>query len=390
MPIGTPSVLTANNSGTDATSYTTASFTPVAGRTIFAVVEGKEDTDGSGSWAITNTHAGTWAWSALNSNNTSNVNLKMTIFWATVPNSPGAGTITFSRTVTMQGAGWCVFEVADSAEPLIANTNTGNSLATGAPTIDLPSAPVTSSLLISVIGNDPFASPGITAGSGWTELNEQRLENPDQVNVQVQYRTGTTSPTAAWSNCSTGAGSKQAFLVLELPNGLALSGSVTETTGIVDTQVGTMQMSGSIAETVASIDAISGTMRMSGLVAEAVAPADALSGTMAMSGAVAESVVIVDTAAGAPSAPALSGSVVEPVTIADVLAGSIQIAGSASETINVTDAMQGSMGMSSSVLEIVSIVDSLFSGGLAPPVFEQQACMLQQVTLRGRTVIQPH
>ena len=214
MAIGTPtSLFTPSQSVTVATSRTTPSFSPTAGAMCFISGYIREDV-ASGlapTVSITNTHAGSWSWSSHTRGNSQTQRRRSFVFWSLVPSSPGSGTATITASASVDQWTLCGWEVT-GASSSITNVDS-NPLTSTSPTQNLLSAPSSSSLVFGTLYMSGDTD-GATPGSGFTELLEV---TPGAVSnsYQVQYQTGTTSPTVSWSGAST----SNIAIVFELPAG---------------------------------------------------------------------------------------------------------------------------------------------------------------------------
>lgn len=226
MAIGTPARVSGphSNYAVTTSSFTTGSFTPTAGRLLIAVTSsespaGTLETGSGDSIAISQTHAGSWSWTSLYQFYVANSSQwweQITLHYAIVPNSPGAGTITFTyndgsapedeqRVIFITN----IYDIAgiDTVTPVI-QSKTGQTTGSSQ-TLTLNSTPATSSVVFGVIG-DSFIGTGYTniaPPTGYTELNEDRADNSGAINLETCYKAGSAGTSLNWTNVSGGFGS---------------------------------------------------------------------------------------------------------------------------------------------------------------------------------------
>ena len=202
MSIGTPtSLFTPSQSITVGTTSTTPSFTPTAGAVCFIAGYVREDvaSGAAPTVSLSQTHAGSWAWSSHTRQNSQTQRRRSFVFWSLVPSSPGSGTVTITASAAVDQWTLCGWEVA-SASATITNVDSNPSTSTS-PTQNLLSAPASTSLTFGTLYMSGDID-GATPGSGFTELLEV-VPGSVSNSYQVQYRGSSTSSSVSWSGAST-------------------------------------------------------------------------------------------------------------------------------------------------------------------------------------------
>lgn len=199
-----------NGSGVDATSHTTASFTPVAGRLYLVahVVRNGASTDPT---QPTISFSGTGlTLTAVNSvvfDNSSTSRRRVTVYSGVATGSPTAGTITFSYAgVTMTSAEWAVDEAtgADTANPVVQSvTNFDPGTTATTLTATLAAFSSASNATYGAGGCGQTLNTG-AAGSGFTALANGSFDAEAGSIILTEY-TASNDTTVDMSFTSTGA-----------------------------------------------------------------------------------------------------------------------------------------------------------------------------------------
>lgn len=195
------------------TTHVSASFTPIAGQ-LLLVTSTSEMLEGVvGTNSISNTHSGSWSWTQV----TDSFDLflgdegaRLSIFYAIVPASPGAGTVTvtFSNNRIKGVLQLTAVTQVSPTTPVIQSAN-NEVTSTSALTVTLGSASVANSMLFgaAVGGLETANATNIAPGSGFVELNEtMTTDGFFEQDLMVEYdpiASGAT--TINWSNFATGA-----------------------------------------------------------------------------------------------------------------------------------------------------------------------------------------
>lgn len=208
-------------------NYTSSSFTPASNSLLLAVAMAmaySENGLSSSSLTITDSVGLTW---------TSRV-LAPVIGWPkggrmwTAPVSSGQPmtvSIGFSG-LAVYGASLCVYEYTDYNVSSPTGATGGGVLPSpsdGPFSFNLSANPLASSDVVAgaIVGIASGHAGGIDPGSGWTELFDQGYEGYGWCKMQVQARTGSTSPTVSWADVNAGSGTagSSSYMALEIREG---------------------------------------------------------------------------------------------------------------------------------------------------------------------------
>lgn len=194
--------LTSGASGTDGTSYTTASVSPSANGVVCVAVLVQRDwatpstpsiSGLSLSWTTEqNLYSGTGA-SAYES--------RVLLAYAPTGASPGSGTISISLGGTTHTACvWAVFELTgtvDTSDPFVQSANADSSSGTSGSATLSSFADATNGVALGIVSHQ--RNEGHTPGSGFTELQDVSGVSGGLGSLQVEYKTGEdTSVDASW------------------------------------------------------------------------------------------------------------------------------------------------------------------------------------------------
>lgn len=204
--------LTSNATGVDATSFTTAAFTPQSLSLIVAVYQAGRN--GTGNQPTTPTvTGGSLTWTAIGSKwwRDSTTTQKVFVFAAYAAASPGSMAITFNHGGnTHISAAWSVYELtgSDAANGVAQSfvqfvTSTGiNQTGTDCP-LTLAAAGNANNRPFYAVGRSNNVL-GVTPIAGWTKIHEVVSSTPSQ-GLETQWRSGSfnVSANATWSTSST-------------------------------------------------------------------------------------------------------------------------------------------------------------------------------------------
>lgn len=226
--LATPSAPTAATSGgPNATTVTSGSFTPTGSSLLVALAYYRDPTGGitfdgfsdSGSWC-------TWSTSVNNDTEYGTDNVSTMIGYCLVSSSPSAGTVAidFSGSEIPDRARLFLIEIDsgfDLTTPIRQVKTTGTASTVSSLTDDFSSAPLSGSVLLSIVGGSGSFERSVTEDTGWTEIEEQ---TSSLMHTDTQYRTGTTSTQygGSWSGTNA-AGTSIAAVEVQEP---VSSGSV--------------------------------------------------------------------------------------------------------------------------------------------------------------------
>jgi hypothetical protein len=274
--------LSRTNRGFDSRSYattaantvTSSSFTPAAGALLVVLYHEFTD-DHTPTLVVTNTHAGTGAWSYIDitDNDTTNWYVARAAY-AVIGGSPGAGTVTYTRRAGTNSVGMYadLIEVTSTlGTPTVKQSITG--ISTGASlTVTLPATPATSSYVFSALTAD--STTAVADPTGYT--NRFTFAIVGSVSMPDSEKLSSAAAAVAW----TGLGSYHAAgLALEVadPTGAgSYTGTVAKTLdATTSAATGTYtppSSTGTVAQTLdATTGAASGTFSPSGTVTGTVA-----------------------------------------------------------------------------------------------------------------------
>lgn len=204
--LGIPILRTNGTAGDSALTHTTASFTPVAGRYLLAIVATDRGT-AIGTDTISNTHAGTWTWTTYTDSNIitdPTDRTRLTVFTARVPVAPGAGTFTFTHTLAPDLANWQIVELVgiDLGVPVLQFVSAKGSASTLTPT--LAATPENASMVFgAVVSYDTNGTAlNVTPGADFTELWESDAIQfpPYDLKLQTQYDVVGADSSCEWTN----------------------------------------------------------------------------------------------------------------------------------------------------------------------------------------------
>lgn len=215
MPLAAPTeryALTEFSDAGDVNDQTSGSFTPVAGSLLIVASVTEMAVGPNTGNTISNTHAGSWSWQQAThsyDDNGSGDDSRLSIFYAIVPSSPGAGTVTVAFNEGRRKGLMGVWEVAgiNTANPVL-QTVAGAVTTTSTLTLTFGGAVSASSMVFGLCANAVSAptNNNITPGTGFTELTEVITTDGfyDQ-DTMVQYNATPSANTCGWSNLSANA-----------------------------------------------------------------------------------------------------------------------------------------------------------------------------------------
>lgn len=180
--------LTTSSSGTDATSYTTASISPTADRLVLVAVYGGNDTAGSPEPTVTGAGM-TWV-TVLTNPAVTDSGQRITVFRG-LSASPGSGALTIDFGVTeIDRCSWSITEFEN-----VDLTGTNGSGAVVQSVANDADATTSLTVTLAAFGSTDNATYGaislanntaITQGTGFTELGE--ADGPEAGSIESQWR----------------------------------------------------------------------------------------------------------------------------------------------------------------------------------------------------------
>lgn len=324
-------------STTNTTSYTTGSFTPVAGDMLVVAVYAQGT-----NVAATATMSGSangLTFDIADSILANGTSATLLLFVSDlVPSSPSAMTVTFDCSAdAATGAIVTVGRVSGMSlsglAAVLQTVGTNSNVTTGSPaSLTFPSAPGSSNIVIAVLGNNT-SNTGVTAPSGFTSASSNNFATPT-TGMQVVYDAASAPTTVTWGSTSATVGGT---IAIELDTSASSTPISASDTG-----------SGSDAAAVdAALDASdSGAGADGAAVAVATAASDTGAGSDAAS--VAAGLTPADTGSGADSASVAAG-----LTASDTGAGadsaSVAVAVTLTDTGTSVDAISVNTGGSAAV-----------------------------------------
>lgn len=205
-----------SGTGTDATSFSSASFTPAANVLLVACYTVDNDAPAQ---PVTPTLSGHGTWTAITTlywrTAGGSVRRKLFVFALNTGESPGASAVTFDHGAeTETGAEWSIYEVTGTD---VVNTGVAAQFVQIVPS----AADITTGTSLSITladasnaNNRPFAlfvHAGAVENTGprtnWTEIGDGGHPNPT-TNLETQWRSNTfeTTASASWTTDSSNAG----------------------------------------------------------------------------------------------------------------------------------------------------------------------------------------
>lgn len=360
--------LTSNASGTDSTSYTTASVSPSANGVLCVAVLVQRN---SGIPSTPSISGLSLSWTTEQNNDyhdgTSAFMGRLLLAYAPTGASPGSGTISISLGGTTHTACvWAVFELTgtvDTSDPFVQSVSAkGTGGTSGSATLS-SFADATNGVALGITSHQ--RNEGHTPGSGFTELQDVSGVSGGLGSLQVEYKTGEdTSVDASWpTSVQWGMIAAEVRVV-----------SVVTVTG----DSGAATASGGTATPVVTVTADSGVATAAGgdatVIGDKTVTGD--SGSASADGSAATPVVAVSGDAGSASA---DGTAATPVVSVAATAGAATAAGTtAVPTITVT----GDSGVATAGGTSVTVRKPLLFG-LTPTVLTLTGASADTKTLTG-------
>jgi len=189
---------------------TSGSFTATVDTLLLVAIAATDDAATIGAVTMSSTHAGIddGNWVGLEAEMVGGAERMMAALYWVNPTSTGSGTVTVTLGTTVDRFHIRPLQITSDDEAK-RPTHTGggeiaDASAVGSPTFALSSAPATTSYVIGCLGSWNEGGD-ILIGTGYTELFEMFAGTAaaDRINVQVQYRTGSTSTEISWNGCNT-------------------------------------------------------------------------------------------------------------------------------------------------------------------------------------------
>lgn len=195
----------------DVTSQVSASFTPLEGDLLIVTQVTEMVVGPTGNNSISNTHSGSWSWTQVTDSyddNGGGDETRLSVFYAIVPASPGAGTVTVTFAEGRRKGVQQITEVTrvHQVTPVPQN-KIGDVTSTSTLSLTLDSSPAVTSSTFGAVAN-ALQTPGtnIASGSGFTEVNETiTTDGFFEQNLQEQYDNTAPTTTVNWSNLDAAA-----------------------------------------------------------------------------------------------------------------------------------------------------------------------------------------
>lgn len=195
---------TSSGDETDATSYVTAAFTPVANALLIACYEASRDSAPPTLPSVSG--HGTWILLATNTYDTSDAPRgTLWIFGLSTGGSPSSGAVTFSHAgATHLQAGWSLYSITGSdvlnvgvAGCIIQTANTAGTGTSGS--ITLSAASASSNRPFSAFVHVQPGSESTTPRANWTEIGDVVVANVRNLETQWRSDTFETTASGSWS-----------------------------------------------------------------------------------------------------------------------------------------------------------------------------------------------
>ena len=193
------------------TSLTSDSISPTAGLLLVAIsASGNSAATGAvTTGALSTTLAGSWSWQVVTAAPATANSEAVHLFWATVPASPGSGTVTVTLPAAPAAARLAVVHIAGGAT-LSGAVSVVHATATSL-SVTTATTPTADDLTVYVLGSRNDTS-GSTPGATYTELIDSTGSTPTSL-LAVGYRTGSTSTTADVSGLSSNSNTMIAAVI---------------------------------------------------------------------------------------------------------------------------------------------------------------------------------
>lgn len=191
-------------SGTDATSYSTASVSPTANAGLLLAVMSSDSTVPPAEPTISQGFNISGSWSKRLDIADGSVGMRITVWAATASSSPGSGTATADFGADSQtGCFLSLIQFAGQAATFYNTNSDTDDEATGTTaSVTLPNALANAeSAIISFVGIN--ASDAISPTGGETELSDTTHGSPTR-RFQVQYEINDTTSSVSWTNSTGG------------------------------------------------------------------------------------------------------------------------------------------------------------------------------------------
>lgn len=200
--MSTVTVQTELYSTANTTSYTSPSFTPAAGETLFvSILEG--NSTGGSSPSLSNSDGLTFTEVTTNTN-TSGVG-RMKLYVSNSYTANVSQTVTFSVSTSTVGCIMFVWTVSgtNTGSSAIFQSKVATGTSTGTPTATFDSAPSGTRALLAVAGKG--SSSLSTGPSGYTEQGDLISTSPGVACTYATVNSGNTTSTVTWGSSFTGS-----------------------------------------------------------------------------------------------------------------------------------------------------------------------------------------
>lgn len=200
MAISSPTELfTPGTSNSSKINHSSGAFTPGAGDLVIIAAAVRETSGGGSapSMTISQTHGEAWSWTKITRSNGDGNAHTLSLWYAVAPSGAGEGVVTVEADEACNR--WEVVGVGVSgASGAIVNFNSAES-ASGSPSITLPSAPASTSVVLGFIAS-VGDSDGVTPGASFTEISES---SGTSTTLQAQFDETSPGATCDWSGAAT-------------------------------------------------------------------------------------------------------------------------------------------------------------------------------------------
>lgn len=197
MPIGTPTLLTADDNTNASLSRSTAAITPTPGSIVNIAWYAQKSASGGSLHTLTpsTSMGGTWQFDALSRADAATGFRDVLYIWrARVPEDAGTGTISATASLSCNRWSWSVWEETGSVEGF--NDNHDEVFDNvGTTSFTLPQAPAAESVVYAVIATIGDAN-GVNVGSGFTQISEN---TGTPTSLQVQYDPAPADASIGWT-----------------------------------------------------------------------------------------------------------------------------------------------------------------------------------------------
>lgn len=220
MALSTPTVLANIESADSLSSLATASFAVNSGDLIIVTANVGSTSDHT-ALTISDT-LGTLTWTKHQEARTTTSNFWRLVVWTAQATSTTSGTVTVG---TDEGSRWNIHVAKvtghNTSSPVTQSAKTEGGTATTL-TVTLSGSPAATSMVYGAVGSEG-ETDGVTAGTGFTELQDTTSGAAAESRQQTQYDLTSADTTCDWSSLATTANGGVAIEIAEASTAVSIS-----------------------------------------------------------------------------------------------------------------------------------------------------------------------